>query len=62
VALGDELEEPELRQLAFVAAPYGSGDGRHGVLGVVGSWRMDYARAIALVDYLSRLVSAKLST
>jgi heat-inducible transcriptional repressor len=61
VALGDELGEPELRQLAFVAAPYGSGDGPHGVLGVVGSWRMDYARAMALVEYLSQLVSARLS-
>ena len=62
VALGDELGEPELRRLAFVAAPYGSGDGPPGVLGVVGSWRMDYARVMALVGYLSQLVSAKLST
>ncbi|HTY17323.1 MAG TPA: heat-inducible transcriptional repressor HrcA [Myxococcota bacterium] len=61
VALGDELGEPELRRLAFVAAPFGSADGPPGVLGVVGSWRMDYARVMGLVEYLSRLVSAKLS-
>ena len=61
VALGEELGDPDLRQLAFVAAPYGRDDGPHGVLGVVGPWRMDYARVMALVDYLSRLVSEKLS-
>jgi len=57
VALGEELGEPALRQLALVAAPYGSG----GVLGVIGPWRMDYARVMALVGYLSELVTRKLS-
>jgi len=58
VAFGDELGEPELRQLAFVVAPYGRGDG---VLGVVGPSRMDYARVMGFVDYLSRLVGERLS-
>ena len=58
VALGEELGEPELRQLAFVVAPFGQGDG---VLGVVGPWRMDYARVMALVAYLSRIVGERLS-
>jgi heat-inducible transcriptional repressor len=60
VALGDELGEPRLRQLALVAAPYGTGDAP-GVLGVIGPWRMDYARVMALVGYLSELVTRKLS-
>jgi heat-inducible transcriptional repressor len=60
VALGEELGEPELRQLALVAAPYGSGVAP-GVLGVIGPWRMDYARVMALVGYLSELVTRKLS-
>jgi heat-inducible transcriptional repressor len=60
VALGEELGEPGLRQLALVAAPYGSGVAP-GVLGVIGPWRMDYARVMALVGYLSELVTRKLS-
>lgn len=59
VALGEELGEPGLRQLALVAAPYGTG--ASGVIGVVGPWRMDYARVMALVGYLSELVTRKLS-
>jgi heat-inducible transcriptional repressor len=60
-ALGEELGEPGLRQLALVAAPYGSG-GALGVLGVIGPRRMDYARVMGLVGYLSELVTRKLST
>jgi heat-inducible transcriptional repressor len=60
-ALGEELGEPGLRQLALVAAPYGSG-GASGVLGVIGPRRMDYARVMGLVGYLSELVTRKLST
>lgn len=60
VALGEELGEPALRQLALVAAPYGSG-AAPGVLGVIGPWRMDYARVMALVGYLSELVTRKLA-
>jgi heat-inducible transcriptional repressor len=60
VALGEELGEPELRQLALVAAPYG-GEAASGVLGVIGPCRMDYARVMALVGYLSELVTRKLS-
>jgi heat-inducible transcriptional repressor len=60
VALGEELGEPALRHLALVAAPYGAGVAP-GVLGVIGPWRMDYARVMALVGYLSELVTRKLS-
>lgn len=61
VALGEELGEPGLRQLALVAAPYGH-EGALGVLGVIGPRRMDYARVMGLVGYLSELVTRKLST
>jgi heat-inducible transcriptional repressor len=58
VRLGDEVSEPVLRHCALVAAPWGS----LGALGVIGPSRMDYARVIALVDYLSHLVTEKLGT
>lgn len=56
VRVGAEVPEPVLRHCALVAAPWGDG----GVLGVIGPSRMDYARVIALVGYLSHLVTEKL--
>lgn len=56
VRLGAEVPEPVLRHCALVAAPWGEA----GALGVIGPSRMDYARVIALVDYLSQVVTEKL--
>lgn len=72
VSLGDELEEPGLRQCALVAMPYGASgaapsrceavaSSHVGVIGVIGPARMDYARIIPLVSYFSQLVTEKLS-
>lgn len=59
VRLGDEVSEPVLRHCALVAAPWGE-TGSLGALGVIGPSRMDYARVISLVDYLSQVVTEKL--
>lgn len=71
ISLGNELEEPGLRQCALVAVPYGGSPGAStrgdagasplGVLGVLGPTRMDYARIIPLVSYCSQLVTERLS-
>ncbi len=63
VAIGDEIEEPALRRCALVARSYGAGPGDSplGVLGVIGPSRMDFSRVIPLVDYLSEVVTGKLS-
>ncbi len=64
VAFGDEVEEPSLHRFALVATRYGrgsSGERPLGVLGVIGPSRMDYGRVIPLVDYLSRVMTEKLS-
>jgi heat-inducible transcriptional repressor len=60
VAFGDEVGEPSLRHFALVAAPYGEAESPLGALGVIGPSRMDYARVIPLVEYLSTLVTEKL--
>jgi len=44
-----------------VASAYGAGAAPLGLLGVIGPYRMDYGRVIPVVDYLSRLVTEKLS-
>ena len=57
VAFGDQLGEPGLRDCALVAAPYGPDDAPRGSLGVIGPSRMDYARVVPLVGYVSRLLT-----
>lgn len=63
VAFGEELDDPGLRRCALVATPYGGGGGKRplGVLGVIGSSRMDFSRVIPLVDYCSEVVSGRFS-
>jgi heat-inducible transcriptional repressor len=57
VAFGGDLGVPALAHLAVVAAPYGRAEGAVGSVGVIGPSRMDYARVIPLVRYVSRLLS-----
>ena len=62
VGIGDELEDPGLHHCALVASHYGEGTAGEplGALGVIGPSRMDFARVIPLVGYLSELVTGKL--
>jgi heat-inducible transcriptional repressor len=61
VAFGEEIGEPALRHCALVIAPCGGAEAPLGMLGVLGPSRMDYGRIIPLVDYLSQLVTERLS-
>jgi len=62
VAFGNEVNEPALRNCALVAAPYGDELAPVGVLGVIGPSRMNYARVIPLVGFLSQLLTERLRT
>jgi heat-inducible transcriptional repressor len=57
VTFGAELGEDELEGLAFVATRYGRPGASSGTLGVIGPGRMDFARVIPLVRYVSQLLS-----
>jgi heat-inducible transcriptional repressor len=61
VAFGDEVDEPGLRRCALVASHYGGSESPLGALGVIGPVRMDYSRVIPLVDYLSQVMTDRLS-
>jgi heat-inducible transcriptional repressor len=61
VAFGEELEEPALHDCALVASRYGGPGAPLGMLGVIGPSRMNYARVIPLVRYLSEVITGKLS-
>ncbi|HAZ07192.1 MAG TPA: heat-inducible transcription repressor HrcA [Elusimicrobia bacterium] len=61
VRIGAESGLPELRSASLVTHVYRHGDQVLGVLGILGSKRMEYSKMMGLVDYVSRLVEARLS-
>lgn len=60
VAFSADLSESSLDHCALVAAAYGRPDAPLGALGVIGPNRMDYARVVPLVGYMSRLLTEML--
>lgn len=61
IVIGKENPLSDLAGCSVVASTYGSGDRAMGTVGIVGPTRMEYARAVALVDYLARLLTRVLS-
>jgi heat-inducible transcriptional repressor len=60
VVIGSEAEDLTRGRMSLVASPYRLGDGGTGWLGIMGPTRMEYDRAVAIVSYISRLVSSLL--
>ncbi len=60
VLFGHEVPEPEFHHCALVAARYGPDRAPLGALGVIGPSRMDFARVIPVVSYLSLLLTEHL--
>jgi heat-inducible transcriptional repressor len=61
VVIGRENPLADLANCSLVASTYGSGNRVMGTIGIVGPTRMEYARAVALVDYLARVLTRLLS-
>lgn len=61
VVIGDEYPASQLGDCSLVASSYGIGERVMGTVGIVGPTRMEYARAIALVDYLAQVLTRLLS-
>src|SRR5437867_3266089 len=59
--IGSEAGTPEMEGCTLVVSPYGDGTGPVGTVGILGPTRMEYARAISLVDTLARLLSKVLA-
>lgn len=62
VSIGKESGIPELGDLSLVTTTFKHKDRLMGVLGVLGSKRMEYSRMMSLVDYMSDIVSRKLES
>jgi heat-inducible transcriptional repressor len=60
VKIGVESGIPELSGLSLITTTYKQNGKVIGVLGILGSKRMEYSRMMGLVDYLSGMVTLKL--
>jgi heat-inducible transcriptional repressor len=61
IFIGADTEFSARTGASVVAAPYGTEAGVVGSVGIIGPTRMNYSRAIALVDYTARVLSRLLS-
>ncbi len=61
VVIGEENPQVQLNKCSIVVASYGTQSQTLGTLGIVGPTRMEYAKAIALVDHLAGVLSRLLS-
>ena len=61
VVIGREHPASSMQNCALITAPYrvGSNDSA-GTLGVVGPMRIEYARIMAMVNYMARLIEHRL--
>lgn len=61
VVIGAENPQEQLSKCSLVVATYGTQTQTRGTLGIVGPTRMEYAKAIALVEHLAAVLSRLLS-
>jgi heat-inducible transcriptional repressor len=62
IAIGAENALPEIAACTLITSPFALDERTHGSVGILGPTRMEYARAIALVEYASRLLSSFLAS
>lgn len=56
ISIGKENEDRKLEEYSFVSKEYKYGD-TLGTLGVIGPKRMEYAKVVAIVDYMTKMLS-----
>jgi len=57
VVIGSENEPDEMKRLSLVASPCREGDRPLGVVGIIGPTRMNYAKAIYIVENTAKFIS-----
>ena len=62
ITIGAENALPGIEDCTLITSRYVVDEGTHGSLGILGPTRMEYARAISLVDYVARLFGRVLET
>jgi heat-inducible transcriptional repressor len=61
VVIGSENPEKKMRHLSIITAQYHQGNRMSGALGMIGPMRMDYPRAISLVNQMARCVTGTIA-
>ena len=61
IRIGPENGVPELNDLSILTATYHVGDQSTGTIGIIGPTRMNYNRAISVLDFMGRAISEVLS-
>lgn len=61
VLIGSENPVKEMKDLSVVMASYRQGDRRAGTVGIIGPTRMDYSKAIAMVETTAEFITGILS-
>ena len=62
ITIGAENALPGIEDCTLITSRYAVDEKTHGSLGILGPTRMEYARAISLVDYVARLFGRVLET
>lgn len=61
IIIGSENEQDEMKKLSLVASPCKENDRSIGVVGIIGPTRMNYAKAIYIVDNTAKFISRMLT-
>lgn len=61
ILIGSETKLPDLDHCTLVTSAYGAEGAPRGALGLIGPTRMEYAKAVALVEYVSRFFGQMLA-
>jgi heat-inducible transcriptional repressor len=56
ITIGSETEDVKMQDYSFISKEYKLGE-TTGTLGIVGPKRMEYSKIVAIVDYISRMLS-----
>jgi len=60
ISIGSENEVEKFNEYSFITKEYKFGE-TSGTLGIIGPKRMEYSRIIAIIDYLSKILSSTLT-
>lgn len=60
IRIGGEIKDYDIKDCSVIAAPYTLSGRKIGTVGVLGPTRMDYAKVISVVDYLTKNLSRAL--
>jgi heat-inducible transcriptional repressor len=62
IVIGSENQQDEMKKLSLVAAPCREGDRPIGIVGIIGPTRMNYAKAIYIVENTAKFITRMIAS